>query len=171
MSKNLSCAEVRRAIEGRDFLGWTGLPADCQAREIFPDLPEELTGRPVRYLGDEFRPATFVLLTVEGYYRPMASFNEDRLVMFDGMNPELSGGFAPLKADLGEPPVRLDWFYGTLPIPNGEWAYTTRGITVFLNTNADKVLHLAVYHPTTPDDYMKAVRPHLRKTPLKKSIP
>jgi hypothetical protein len=63
--------------------------------------------------------------------------------------PELEGGAAPLIADLGLPATRLDGDYGTLPIAQGEWPYPLRGVTLFLNTTSDKVLHLALYQPTT----------------------
>jgi hypothetical protein len=105
----------------------------------------------------------FVLLDITGYYRPTASIRDNKLVLFDGMNPELLGGFARLRDDLGEPVARLDWFYGTLEIPNGEWVYPERGITIFLNTLADKVLHIAVYRCTDLGNYVSTLRPNLRK--------
>jgi hypothetical protein len=165
-----ACTAARRAIEQRNFIGWRGLPPDCQPRELFPNLPADLQGRPVRYLGEEFRDAVFVPLPLEGYYRPMASFDGDRLILFDGMNPELAGGFAPLKADLGNPAARLDWYYGTLKIADGEWVYPERGITVFLAPEVEQALHIALYQPTTLDDYLKNLRPHLRKTLSRKTV-
>ena len=159
------CAAIRQAIEGRQFVGWRGLPAGCAAGDLFDDFPTDLTDRPTRPLGDEFRPAVFVLLTLPGYYRPMASLRDGALVLVDGMNPELAGGVAPLLDDLGEPAARFDWHYGTLPIAAGEWVYPERGITVFLNTANNKALHIALYQATTLKDYQRTLRPHLRKEP------
>lgn len=157
------CATARRAIATRQFVSWQGLPAGCAARELFDDFPADLTDRPVRPLGDAFRPAVFVLLALPGYYRPMASLRDGALVLVDGMNPELAGGAAPLLDDLGEPAAQLDWHYGTLPIAAGEWVYPARGITLFLNTTRDRALHIALYHATSLDDYTRSLRPHLRK--------
>lgn len=162
MTKN-NCAAIRKAIETRNFLGWQGLPAECTAKELFDNIPDDLSDRPTRSLGDDFQSATFVPVELEGYYRPMANFRQGQLVLFDGMNPDLAGGFAPLHKDLGEPAARLDWYYGTLEIRAGEWVYPERGITVFLNTTADKALHIALYHSTTLAEYNRILRPHLKK--------
>ncbi|MBD2198158.1 MULTISPECIES: hypothetical protein [Calothrix] len=158
-----NCESIRQSIETRNFLGWRGLPAECTAQDLFTNIPTDLSDRPVRPLGSDFNQAIFVLLELPGYYRPMASFRHNQLIMFDAMNPDLAGGFAPLHQDLGEPATRLDWHYGTLSIPTGEWVYPERGITVFLNTTADKALHIAVYQPTTLSEYERNLRPHLQK--------
>lgn len=158
-----SWASIREAIETRNFVGWQGIPKGCTAQNLFDDVPDDLSDRPVRRLGDDVRSAKFVLLELEGYYRPMVSFREGQFILFDAMNPELAQGFAPLRDDLGEPAARLDWYYGTLEIPDGEWVFPERGITVFLNTTADKALHIALYRPTMLKKYRKRLRPVLRK--------
>ena len=158
-----NCQSIRKSIETRNFLDWHGLPQECTAQQLFPNILEDLTDRPVRPLGDDFSPAKFVLLELAGYYRAMASFREDQLILFDAMNPDLPGGFLPLHKELGEPATRLDWHYGTLSIPTGEWIYPERGITIFLNTTSDKALHIALYQPTTLLKYQRSLRPHLQK--------
>ncbi|MDH3600590.1 MAG: hypothetical protein OEU26_13220 [Candidatus Tectomicrobia bacterium] len=154
---------IRQAIKTRDFVGWNGLPASCAPSDLFDDFPVDPSDRPVRPLGELFQPSVFVLLDIDGYYRPTASIRDNELVLFDGMTPDLLGGFARLRDDLGGPAARLDWFYGTLEIPNGEWVYPERGITIFLNTSTDKALHIAVYQRTDLDNYVSTLRPNLRK--------
>ena len=66
-------------------------------------------------------------------------------------------------ADLGEPDERHDYTFGTLAVDDGEWVYAARGITVFVNTDPDRVLHVALYAPTTATDYAERLRPHLAK--------
>jgi len=158
------CNQIRQAVEGRDFIGWKGLMAGCASGEIIAGLPTSLRDLPARYLGEDYRPVAFVLLALAGYYRPMASFDGDRLVMIDGALPELHGGLEPLLADLGAPEAQLDWYYGTLEIKAGERVFPRRGITLFLNTTRDKALHIALFHPTALDTYNRELRPHLRKT-------
>lgn len=159
------CGAARGAIERCAFVGWRGLPTGCPADALLPGLPAGPAGEwPVRHLGADLRPATFALLDLDAYYRPMASFDGPRLVLVDGMNPELAGGLAPLLADLGDPAERLDWFYGTLAIPRGEWVFPERGITLFLNTDADDALHIALYRPASAAEYLRVLRPNLRKT-------
>jgi len=106
------------------------------------------------------------VLDLPGWYRPMANFRDGGLILVDGMTPELDGGADPLLADLGTPATRLDGDFGTLPISQGEWLYPEHGITLFLNTTSDKVLHLALYAPTTLDVYLGSLRPPLAKRPL-----
>lgn len=166
MSANDACAKARKAIQTREFVGWQGFPPHCTASDLFanlPHLPSDPADRPVRPLGENFQRAVFQVLDLPGYYRPTVSFRDDALVMFDAMNPDLALGFAPLEADLGAPAARLDWYYGTLEMPGGEWVFPARGITVFLNSTFDRALHLALYHPTSLATYLADLRPHLRK--------
>jgi hypothetical protein len=163
-----ACQTASQAIRARHFIGWRGLPAGCAPSALVPGLPDplpDLGEQPARRLGSDASSAAFVLLDLTGWYRPMASFRAGELVLIDGMNPELEGGAAPLIADLGLPATRLDWDYGTLPIAQGEWPYPERGVTVFLNTTSDKVLHLALYQPTTLEVYLRTLRPPLAKRP------
>lgn len=161
---SMDCSVIRKNIANRDFVGWTGIPVACDGAALFGAPPADLASRPRRNLGDEFAPATFWGLELPGYYRPTASFVDGQLVLFDGMNPELVGGFAPLREDLGAPAARLDWERGTLKIAGGEWAFPERGITVFVDPDApDAALHIAVYHATTLDTYRRTLRPHLGK--------
>ena len=164
-----ACETAANAIRVRHFVGWRGLPSGCPSAAMVPGLPNplpDLAEQPARRLGSDASSAAFVMLDLPGWYRPMASFRAGELVLVDGMNPELDGGAAQLLADLGTPGTRLDWDYGTLPIAQGEWPYPDRGITVFLNTTSDKVLHLAVYRPTTLDVYLRTLRPPLAKRPI-----
>jgi hypothetical protein len=78
------------------------------------------------------------------------------------MNPEHE--LSPLVDELGDAPERLDYAHGTLPVDGGEWVYADRGITLFVNTTAEELLHVALYAPTGVADYRARLRPHLGKT-------
>jgi hypothetical protein len=163
-----ACQAAARAIRERQFVGWRGLPGGCTPAALVPGLPDplpELADQPARRLGSDASSAAFVVLELPGWYRPMASFRGGSVVLVDGMTPELAGGAAPLLADLGAPAAKLDWDYGTLPIAHGEWPYPERGVTLFLNTTSDKVLHMALYVPTTLEVYLRTLRPPLAKRP------
>ena len=161
---NQTCEAARRAIEARRFVGWHGLPSGC--------TPDVLFGVPLDGswgelpLGKSFERVQSRLLEVGGYYRPMAYVREGAVVMFDGMNPTLDGGWAALSADLGPPEATLDWVHGTVDMPGGERVYASRGITVFINPENDVVIHVSVYVPTTGDGYIKRLRPSREKRPL-----
>jgi hypothetical protein len=156
---SITCEDARRAIEARRFVGWTGLPAGCTPLEMFDVAPDAELG--YRKLGAT--EARQRLLDLPGYYRPLVSVREGLVVMFDGTNPELDGGWPVLQADLGEPAAKEDFAHGTYEIPRGEWIYPERGITVFVRTDTTVVVHVAVYAPTTLERYLAELRPHLGK--------
>lgn len=108
MTTSAGCADARAAILSREFSKWHGLPADCSASDAFGPLPADLHDLPRRFLGDEFEQGTFALLDLPGYYRPMATFKDGALVLFDGMLAEPIHFVAELKSALGEPAAELD---------------------------------------------------------------
>lgn len=158
MTTPKTCAEAKQAIEARRFVGWRGLPANCSPDEMFGVKFDEKEW-PARMLGKHSTRWLEVELT--GYYEPTVSVRDNKVVMFDGMNPELAGGWAPLAADLGEPEAKLDWHRDTLLMKGGEWVYPARGITIFGRAAGNDALHIAVYSPTTLADYKASLRPDL----------
>jgi hypothetical protein len=154
----VDCSQAHDRIARVELAGWTGLPAGCPPSAFgLSGDPEEWAVRP---LGDDFRPARFRLLELTGYYRPTVSVRDGAVVLFDGMNPQADLG----ALELGEPEERLDYAHGTLPVDAGEWVFAARGITLFVNTTADTLLHVALYAPTTAAGYRADLRPHLGKT-------
>jgi hypothetical protein len=145
---------VIEAIASRSFAGWHGLPA----WEVSEDTAEWAQ----HGLGDRFEPARFRVLDLEGYYRPRISVRDGAVVLFDGTHPQLD--FAPLVDALGEPEAREDYTFGTLGVDGGEWIFAARGITLFVNTDPDRVLHVALYAATSVGSYADFLRPHLAKT-------
>jgi hypothetical protein len=156
---SITCQDARSAIEARRFVGWNGLPPDCTPLELFGIPPDAELG--FRRLGSA--EARQRLLELPGYYRPLASIRDGVVVMLDGTNPELEGGWPALQGDLGEPAAKEDFAHGTYEIPRGEWIYPDRGITVFVRSDATVVVHVAVYAPTTLERYLAELRPHLGK--------
>jgi hypothetical protein len=107
-----------------------------------------------------------IMLPLDGYSRPSLSFVEGTPVLFEAMGPELAAGDVALITALGEPAARLDWDFGTLPCPGSEFVYPDRGITLFLRSDHERVLHVALYPATDLNDYIENLRPRLGKTPL-----
>lgn len=156
-----TCETARHAIAQRRFLGWRGLPAGCDPTALVGVGFDETWG--LRKLGDKFQPARMRLLEWPGYYRPLVSVRDGVVVMIDGTNPELDGGWAALAADLGAPEATRDFVHGTTPMAGGEHIYASRGITVFVNPDNQFVVHVAVYPATTVADYLERLRPSLSK--------
>jgi hypothetical protein len=155
----MTCEEAKRAIETRSFVGWTGLPPDCTPDAMFGE-PFDEAEWPTRTLGRE--DTHWIQVEVPGYYSPTISVRDGKIVLFDGMNPELDGGWPPLAADLGEPEAKLDWYRDIVLMKDGEWVYPARGITIFGRAAGNAALHIAVYAPTTLAEYEASLRPDLR---------
>jgi hypothetical protein len=161
----LDCAEARERIEEVTLAGWPGLPEGCRA-SAFGELPDPGEWA-VRPLGEDFQPAAFRVLEIPGYYRPTISVREGVVVLFDGMNPQIDeAALAALLHELGEPAARLDYARGTLPVSGGELACPERGITLFVNAQADRLLHVALYAPTDLRRYRALLRLRLGVSPL-----
>jgi hypothetical protein len=159
--KTSTCDDARQAIRSRRFVGWRGMPRGCVPEALFDVAFDESWG--LRKLGDDHDAARMRLLDITGYYRPLASVRDGEVVMFDGTNPELDGGWSALASDLGTPDATRDFVYSTVTMSGGERIHATRGITIFLNPENEMVLHVAVYAPTTVEDYEKRLRPSLDK--------
>lgn len=158
-----TCDTARRAIEARRFIGWQGLPPACTPDQLVGVAFDETWG--LRKLGDRFEPTRMRLLELAGYYRPLVNVRDGAVVMVDGYNPELDGGWPALASDLGTPEASRDFVHGTTPMAAGEHIHAARGITVWVNPDNQFVVHVAVYAPTTVDDYLARLRPSLSKQP------
>ena len=158
--KPMTCDDAKAAIEARRFVGWTGLPEGCSPDTLF-GVEFDANEWGERILG---KVATrWWELEIRGYYQPVVSVRDGVVVLFDGMNPELDSGWAPLAQDLGEPETKLEWLDSGVATPGGEWVYPARGITVFLDTETNTPRHLAVYPPTTLTEYRDTLRPRFGK--------
>jgi hypothetical protein len=166
---NNPCESARSRIEARRFIGWTGLPAGCSPASMFGVDPDEQWGE--LELGERFESARSRLLALSGYYRPMGFVRHGEVVLFDGMNPALDGGWPALRNDLGAPDATLDWVHGTVRMPAGELVHARRGITVLLNPENDVVIHVSVYVPTTVEEYVSRLRLSREKRPTPKDVP
>jgi hypothetical protein len=49
-------------------------------------------------------------------------------------------------------------------MPKGEHEYANCGITLFVNPNTMRLLHVELYRPTTVDGYRRELRPELEET-------
>jgi hypothetical protein len=98
------------------------------------------------------------VVELPGYDRPHVNLRDGALVLFDA-RPELDA--AALLADLGEPEAKLDAYFGTLKRPEGEWVWASRGIAIW--KSGDSVFHLALFTPTSVENYKATLSPDLRK--------
>jgi hypothetical protein len=144
------------------------LPANCDWTSLVGTLPSEWADIPERSLGSNFLRGKILMVDQEGYMRASFSFIEGNPVLFEAMGPKLKVSVSDLIKSLGLPEATLDWAFGTLPCPESEYVYPTKGITLFLSTDQTRVFHIAVYAATTLENYLKNLRPRLGKNRLPK---
>ena len=155
-----TCADARAAIENRRFEGWSGLPPDC--------TPDALVGVPfddatwgMLPLGAAHRPTRSRLLDLAGYDRPLVRVRDGVVIELEAGMPALAGDVAGLLASLGKADEVADFVFRDVPMPKGEHVYASRGITLFINPETMRVIHVALYRPTTVDGYRRELRPEL----------
>jgi hypothetical protein len=154
-----NCENARQTISSLDLRAWQGLPARCDWQAWTGPLPSDWREVYARPLGSSARPAHQLDAAVPGYQNPHLYFVDGEAVLFEAMvGPKLEA-FQELLQELGTPAAQLDWDFGTLPLPRSEYVYPARGITLFLNTDQDRALHISLYAPTTLEAYLERLRP------------
>lgn len=156
-----SCREALRIIEQRDFVSWKGLP-DCIVSDIFTSFDMSKTG--LERLGSKkIRTKKRLVGPFGGYAYAVAFAREGRLILFQGLYLEMEETLVKtLVTALGEPESRERWWLGTAHMPNTEWIYPDRGITLFLNSAGNHLTYILLYAPTTLEYYMQYLRPKTR---------
>ena len=144
-----------------DLRQWSGLPSPGPltiVRQYFANHTNDIG---LARLGE----ASYRFLVIQHQERLRAWFvpETNYVVLLDMAYPELQPNLSTTLAALGKPKAKLDTYFGTLPIPQGEWIYPERGLVLFLNEAANTIFHLAVMAPTTLTQYQTQLRLSLRK--------
>lgn len=157
------CAQAEQLIVQRDFRKWQGLPDGCDWTKWTGSLPTDWQEVMRGPLGSSSRNGYQLFFELEGYEHPSMSYADGKAILFEARAPQIVA-FDSLLAALGKPSAKLDWDFGTLPLPKCEYVYPHLGITLFMNTDADRALHIALYASTTLADYESNLRPKFKKT-------
>lgn len=147
-----------------DLNGWQGLPGDLPLDELTAVFPRDSDWAGSAQLGRLHREASFVWVDVPGAVGKMRVwFDGDRRVLLidldaDGLRVPVSR-LGPL---LGEAPVALDTWRGTLPLPMSELVFAAHGLAAFAHRDKGTLWHLALFAPTTLEGYLDGLRLDLR---------
>ena len=85
--------------------------------------------------------------------------DSDDVLMVTIEHPDWAGTPADALEKLGAPELRLDTARGSVQLPGGEWAYPSRGLTIYADEEDEKIFRIALYAPTGADAYEVALRP------------
>lgn len=170
MAQSSECTSIREMIIQRSFTHWRGFNETCTPALLLERPPLDFSEAAFWNLGDSRVRSAFIPVVLVGYDRARVSYQEGRAVLFSAAYPEIAGNLKSLLDELSEPAAKLDWHHGLLEMPTGEWVYSSRGITLFLNSSFENLLHIALYAATTLNDYTTRLRPDLqvRKLPMKR---
>jgi hypothetical protein len=159
--------DVLKTLAALELGHWSGLRQNTSlddARAVFSiDDQWHGSGR----LGSESRRIDWYPVAAELFPEGLRLWvSGDHIVFIDAVRPELPGGLDKLMLALGQPPERLTSYLGTLPIENSEWVYPERGLTLFVNPVNQRLLRIAVYGPTSLQEYCKFLRLDLQRIRL-----
>lgn len=166
-----ACAQRIDDLADHNFATWSGLPTPCPLTEVLRRFPLRKPGLGRGRLGR--REAGFTLLDADGSRASARVWlhTETEVLLIDTV-PNLGQG-QPVRAlldALGEPDAKRDYHWTTIPVSQGEWIYAARGLTLFLNTDHQTVVRVAVYAPSTVEAYEAGFQLHLarRRRPLRR---
>lgn len=148
----------------KNLSSWEGLPAVCELSTISKQLP---LAEPVSQglLGAAKLVAHYRVAQVEAYNEPLSVwYREGRVIKIQIQYPAFPNPRA-LVEQLGQPQAKLDYYYAGVPKLNreGEWVYANRGLTLFMSSDRNNIVELAVYAPMTVDRYQQEL--HVQEPP------
>src|SRR5271166_1633336 len=123
-----ACQEALGRFAEQHFEHWAGLPTDCSSAEVLARFGQLNDGVGRGMLGSEV--AQFMMVLVPAYPEPVRVwYRAEHIVLLDTAYPDFLAGTV---VALGEPAVRLDYYWKRLLIPNGQWVYPSRGLALYI---------------------------------------
>lgn len=151
------CKAAIDAFAAGDFRHWQGLPAGCELSAITDRDTLRLQAEGTGLLGQ--RRASFRMIALEHYAEAVRVWHADgRILLMDVRYPVISPDLKDLLAALGKPETLLDSHFSNIVLEKSEWVYVSKGLSLFINPDNFLLLRLAVYHPTSVDDYQHKLR-------------
>lgn len=155
-----ACVVALKAFAWPHIEGWHGLPAGCEVSHVGKVLTVPDDGwRGSGYLGDIHRELSWLSASGGGFPDSVRVWLDGAHVVL--METPIRGkpaDFRAAVAKLGPPAAKLDSYFN-VKMEKSEWVYPDRGLTLFVDPDDQIPLRIAVYAPTTLDDYRQRVRP------------
>ncbi|MBE9183028.1 hypothetical protein IQ268_31325 [Oculatella sp. LEGE 06141] len=156
MTNASDCEIALNQFAKQDWLHWQGLPT-CTLSTVAQMLPLS-DGVGSGNVGEQ--TAHFHRLHLPGYGQPVRLWftENEQVLLLDVAHPSPSASLETLLAQLGEPDAKLDTHWNVLSLPQSEWLYAQRGLALWINPENQVILHLAVFAPTTLEQYSHTLR-------------
>jgi len=141
----------------RELSDWRGLPSHCRERDLealFPLRPGEGATR----LGVDLVSYRFRVLEWPGLLEPVhLLFASDILRMLrTGLWSTDRSECDRLLGELGQPDSRVDLAFGVTWIPDGDWVYASRGLTLSVIPDTGLIAGVEAYPPGTLQSYLRS---------------
>jgi hypothetical protein len=161
-----------QAFSRRDFGDWSGLSQSMSLADVVQLFPLEGDWRGVGRLGSDQKETNYTYITIEGFEQQVRMWldEDNHVILMDVEYPTLPTSLSSLLDKLGTPDAKLDSYFGTLLLQQSEWIYASHGLTLFVNPENSVLLRIAVFAPSTLDEYIKSLRLNLktRRMPAQK---
>ena len=149
-----TCNDVIETLRSGELAEWRGWPLGCGLSDLEAAIDLE-SGVTNTVSGKERLPTSHRAAAVDGLGEPLyVWFRGASLVKASLQYPTIKD-VAALLAALGEPPLKLDTYFSSVPTVNrgGEWVYPTRGLTLFMSSDKSNVVAVSLFPPTTEERY------------------
>jgi hypothetical protein len=148
------CAAALRSFAAGDLAAWTGLPIGCTDADLAGAFPASNAGVEAGDGRLSNTPAKFRMYSAVDPLSPVQAWFDaaDAAFLITWDAPTIAGDVASLLSVLGAPDRKLDPGVGYHADAH-QWIYASRGLTLWVREHRTDVARVAVYAPTTPDDY------------------
>lgn len=150
---NSNCVTAFRKLAAGDFKDWSGLPPRCEPADLAAVYSGGeratngmLSNRPTKFRVYQAPEQTEVIQAWFG--------DDDQVLMVTIVSPVMRGDVKTLLESLGPPEQRLEQGVGYHADAH-QWIYAGRGITFYVREHSNEIARVAVYPPTSVEDYVK----------------
>jgi hypothetical protein len=164
------------ALAEADVLRFGGLPEGVTLAAVAAVLPVDEHVRGSGDLGEPGRSRAWLAMgstIYEGGLRvwldvgaadlAVGLAGEAAVLLVDGRDPVDASGEPRAVPDLGEPDAVAPAVIGRVPLPDGERVHAARGLATVVNPANGLLLGVRGFVPTTPERYLRTLRPVIRR--------
>jgi hypothetical protein len=153
------CTEAIAPVLRWDLAAFHGLPS-CSREALASALRTlPLSGEGRSRLGEPGKTRDFIVLPIAGTPRgAKVWFDGNRVISMMIQLPPVPNVTVLFQA-LGAPAARLDGQWDVVRVPQGEWVWPDRGMTLGLDNSGSKVVRAYFYAPTSVADWKDRLRP------------
>jgi hypothetical protein len=149
---NSACESVLRKLSAGDFDDWSGLPSQCKPA----DLAAVLSGGERAANGIlSNQPTNFRVYQAPNQSEVIQAWfdDDDNVLLITIVSPFIKGDVKALLERFGPPEKKLEQGVGYHADAH-QWIYASRGITFYVREHSNEIARVAVYPPTSVEDYI-----------------